>query len=111
MARSPSARGPGRALVGRARVGADVSAPEELEVAVRALAIPNYLSHAPSRTKRSSYEDRGPSEWKLIFDIETTTDPGQGLRVGAYQVRHPKHPIREGLFYSPRRITDAELRL
>ena len=34
------------------------------------------------RRAGAAYEDLGPSGVSLIFDTETTTDPGQALRVG-----------------------------
>ena len=45
--------------------------------------------------------DLGPSRWSLTFDTETTTDPGQGLRVGAYQLRRGHRLAQVGLFYEP----------
>ncbi len=39
-----------------------------------------------------------PSDIVVIFDTETTTDPAQRLRFGAYQVRDAGHLIDRGLF-------------
>ena len=41
-----------------------------------------------------------PSEWTLIFDTETTTDPSQRLRFGTYQLRARGHLVEKGVFYS-----------
>ena len=40
------------------------------------------------------YMDLGASRWMLVFDTETTVDPGQSLRVGAYQLRRGSRPAR-----------------
>lgn len=53
--------------------------------------------------------DLGPSEWTLIFDTETTLDPGQGLRVGGYQLRRRGRIREEGLFYDPDGLTAMEV--
>jgi hypothetical protein len=53
--------------------------------------------------------DLGPSAWSLTFDTETTLDPGQGLRVGAYQLRRRTRLHDEGLFYEPAALTQAEI--
>jgi len=62
-------------------------------------------------TRRHWHDDPGPSDWSLIFDTETTLDPGQGLRVGAYQLRSRKRLREEGLFYEPTALTGQELQL
>ena len=46
----------------------------------------------------------------MAFDTETTLDPGQGLRVGSYQLRQRRRLREEGLFYDPDALTAAELR-
>ena len=50
-----------------------------------------------------------PSPYTLIFDTETTIDPGQALRVGAYQVRKGEVLAEEGMFYLPDTLTFAEI--
>ena len=40
-----------------------------------------------------------PSEWTLVFDTETRTDPSQALRVGFYQVRRGEGLAEEGAFF------------
>lgn len=42
-----------------------------------------------------------PSEWTLVFDTETRTDPSQALRVGFYQVRRGNELAEEGAFFEP----------
>ena len=49
------------------------------------------------------------SPWTLVFDTETTTDAGQSLRFGAYQVRHGEALRDGGLFYDPDALTAGEL--
>jgi len=53
---------------------------------------------------KSYKKPREKSKWNretcLIFDCETTTDPSQRLRFGAYQVRHKGCLIERGLFYA-----------
>jgi hypothetical protein len=93
-----------------------MSAAERLEGAVRAWAVPAYVSRqlrgARSSKVNSGYEDFGPSEHALIFDTETTTDPGQALRVGCFHARRSKRRrVREGLFYNPATVTESELEL
>jgi hypothetical protein len=49
------------------------------------------------------------SEWTLVFDTETTTDAGQSLRIGTYQVRKTGELFGAGVFFDPEGVTDAEL--
>jgi len=51
-----------------------------------------------------------PSSWTLIFDTETTTDPGQALRFGTYQVRENGIICDSGIFYEPKGLTTREIR-
>lgn len=53
-----------------------------------------------------------PSDWVLIFDIETTTDPGQRLRVGCYQIRKLSDSTycRSGLFIDPSALSVDEIK-
>lgn len=52
----------------------------------------------PVSGKRRSKLDK-PSRWTLIFDCETTVDPGQALRVGFYQLREGENLFEAGVFY------------
>jgi hypothetical protein len=53
-----------------------------------------------------------PSDWALVFDTETTTDPGQRLRVGYYQVRRLDDPgfCQAGLFVDPSALSPVEVK-
>jgi hypothetical protein len=85
-----------------------VSTPEQLEGAVRAWAVPD-SAKGGARPGKSGYVDLGPSDWTLTFDTETTTDPGQALGVGAYQLHRRGRLRKEGLFYNPATLTDADI--
>jgi hypothetical protein len=52
-----------------------------------------------------------PSDWVLIFDTETTTDPGQRLRIGYYQIRRLSKPsyCKAGFFIDPAALSQAEV--
>ena len=54
---------------------------------------------------------QGSSEWSLIFDTETTTDPGQALRIGFCRVYFRDELRHNVLFYDPTAVTDREVRL
>jgi hypothetical protein len=49
-----------------------------------------------------------PSDWVLVFDTETSTDAGQSLRIGSYQVREGDRLHEVGLFYEPAALSVAE---
>ncbi len=95
-------------MVGRPRLGggALIPEPEEREVAVRAFAVPRKRPVRGRRPRRQVAE-LPPSEWALVLDTETTTDPAQRLRFGAYQVRRSGELLEEGLFVD-REALDAE---
>jgi hypothetical protein len=50
-----------------------------------------------------------PSDWTLIFDTETTTDPSQRLRFGTYQLRRQGYLQERGVFYEPEALTGANI--
>jgi hypothetical protein len=52
-----------------------------------------------------------PSDWTVTFDTETTTDPGQALRIGTYQVRDGGVLKESGMFYNPETLTRCELEI
>jgi hypothetical protein len=79
--------------------------PVELPVSVRAWAVRDHAKPPGN----GSYADIGPSQWTLVFDTETTTDPGQGLRVGAYQLRRGSRLAEAGLFYEPAALSRVEI--
>lgn len=64
---------------------------------------------ALARRKRKSTGLDEPSPYTLVFDTETTTDAGQALRVGAYQVRRGELLAEEGLFYLPDTLSLGEV--
>ena len=81
---------------------------DHLTISLRAFADRGRL-RKPSRfdaAKRNS----GPSGWTLILDTETTTDPGQALRFGTYQVRKGSVLHDLGIFYEPRILLSRDLK-
>ena len=79
--------------------------PTHVPVAVRA-----WTTHGKrSKPRSGGGYDLGPSAWSLTFDTETTLDPGQGLRIGAYQLRRRARLHEQGLLYEPAALTDAEI--
>src|SRR5579862_1754875 len=73
----------------------------ELEVAVRAWAVPGYMRRPGRHRSTRSRRDLGPSEWVLVFDTETTVDLSLRLRVGCYQLRRNGRVREKGLFVDP----------
>jgi DNA polymerase family B len=86
--------------------------PDRLPIALRA-----YVSPPPAKpgaqTPRETQSRKltPPSEWTLVFDIETTVDAAQRLRVGAYQFRKLDELDEAGLFYDPAIISGDDLAL
>jgi hypothetical protein len=86
--------------------------PDEIEnktISIRAFA------QGPSQRKKRPPE-RGTqrhvpqrSRWTLIFDTETTTDPGQRLRFATYQAREGELLRESGIFNDPTALTDDDL--
>jgi hypothetical protein len=68
----------------------------EREIAVRA-----YVPLADADPVRRWRRSPEPSQWVLVFDTETTTDPSQRLRFGSFQWRWGNVIDRRGLFYAP----------
>lgn len=62
----------------------------------------------PPRRSSSTRLDR-PSRWSVIFDCETTTDPGQALRFGFYQVRDGQKLHEDGVFYDASSLSADDL--
>jgi hypothetical protein len=84
---------------------------DHLPIALRAFAGPQFTElkeprTSPPRRKRSKVR---ASPWTLVFDTETTTDAGQALRFGTYQVRRAGELFGSGIFYEPATVTAAEL--
>jgi hypothetical protein len=82
-----------------------VSADMHLPIFVRA-----YVEGADWKYKRPAKTklDR-PSRWTVVFDCETATDPGQGLRFGFYQVREHNRLHEEGIFFEPEGVAQEDL--
>jgi predicted transcriptional regulator with HTH domain len=72
---------------------------DELPIRLRA-----YVESAqkdPSKLRRSGRQQlQSASDWSLVFDTETTTDPGQSLRIGFCRVYHRNELRRHVLFYA-----------
>lgn len=64
----------------------------------------------PLGSKQGAKGNDEPSEWALVFDCETTIDAAQRLRVGFFQVRKSGELMREGVFYDPEALSEADLR-
>ena len=79
-----------------------------LPIAVRAFALPpgEPIEDRSARQRRS--KPVAPSEWTLVFDTETTIDPAQQLRIGAYQLRKGGEQDEAGLFHDPAALSAAE---
>jgi len=57
-------------------------------------------AYVPSGRRPSvAHRRRWPSEFSVAFDTESTTDPSQRLRFGAYQLRRCGRLFERGLFY------------
>jgi DNA polymerase family B len=69
---------------------------DHLAIAVRA-----YVPLADAEALRPSKPSPELSDWALIFDTETTTDPAQRLRFGSFQWRRKGELMRRGIFYDP----------
>jgi hypothetical protein len=86
---------------------------DELPISIRAYAIPiadNLGAETAKRPKRQDSQLKA-SLWSLTFDTETSTDPGQALRFGTYQLRKADSLIEAGIFYDPDGVTESELAL
>lgn len=85
-----------------------IPAPEPRPISVRAFVPCPKDESDPVVQKRSSRRKRASSEWTLVFDTETTTDAGQNLRFGAYQIYKAEELMEGGLFYEPSILTPNE---
>lgn len=85
---------------------------DELPIAIRAYVTPTWTAlpdkDAPPRKPRKSIL-LGASGWTLIFDTETTSDAGQSLRFGTYQLRRSGELIEAGIFYDPEGLESGEV--
>ncbi|WP_159012841.1 DNA polymerase domain-containing protein [Acidisoma sp. S159] len=82
-----------------------------MTVAVRAYAVKKGIEPAkgagkPGRKKKPTLR---ASKWTLVFDTETTTNAGQALRFGAYQLRNGDSLDEKGIFFDPEGVTSEEM--
>lgn len=84
---------------------------DDLPVAIRAYATPTWrvLPDESGKPKRRGKGLLPASKWSLTFDCETTTDAGQALRFGTYQLRKAGELRESGIFYDPDGVTGIEL--
>ncbi len=74
---------------------------DHLPIALRA--------YADAPKARKPRRGIGASPWTLTFDCETSTEAGQSLRFGSYQLRNGERLIEAGLFYDPDGVSADEL--
>lgn len=84
-----------------------MSVPSPTEIAIRAYT--EKPGSKPLGAKQAAQGNDEPSDYTLIFDCETSIDAAQRLRVGFFQVRQGQALKREGLFYDPEALTEADL--
>lgn len=75
-------------------------------VAVRA-----YVPLADTPPPKRPRPAKRPSDWVLIFDTETTTDPSQRLRFGFFQLRKAGKLVKHGLFFDDTTLKKREQRV
>jgi len=81
---------------------------DHLPISLRAFA---KLDSEKARLKKFSNDGaipQGPSDWTLIFDCETTTNPSQRLSFGTYQFRKHGELMESGIFYDAHNNTSGE---
>lgn len=74
---------------------------DHLPISLRAYAV---ASKAKPRRR-----EMAASTWALVFDCETTTDPGQALRFGTYQFRNGEALDEAGIFFDPDGVSASDL--
>ncbi|MBB3956260.1 DNA polymerase domain-containing protein [Novosphingobium sediminicola] len=85
---------------------------DELAIAIRAYSERKSNGTDEPKPFRKPNDSATPaSPWVLVFDTETTTDAGQALRFGTYQLRRADKLVEAGLFYDPDGVTPDELRV
>jgi hypothetical protein len=86
---------------------------DHLPIALRAYAGPQFSEvRQPVKSKPKRKASKVPaSPWAVIFDTETTTDAGQAMRFGTYQVRKACELHEAGIFFDPEGVTPDELEL
>ena len=85
---------------------------DELPIAIRAYVTPTWTAlpdtNAPPLKPRKG-TPLGASSWTFIFDTETTSDAGQSLRFGTYQLRQSGELFEAGIFYDPDGLKPGEV--
>jgi len=81
-----------------------------LPLHLRAYAVP---ADAKSKKAQSGKTQKltPASDFTVVFDTETTTDPSQHLRFGTYRVYQGKQLFRSGIFYAPNGISKSDLEI
>jgi hypothetical protein len=84
---------------------------DHLPISLRAYAAPQFSEISEGQKfKRKRKASKVPaSPWAVLFDTETTTDAGQALRFGTYQVRKAAELHEAGIFFDPEGVTAEEL--
>lgn len=85
-------------------------APDFLPLHLRAYAV---LADArPKNSKPATRPKVTPaSDFTVVFDTETTTDPSQYLRFGTFQVYRGERLFKSGMFYAPNAVPESELEI
>jgi hypothetical protein len=84
-----------------------IPAPEPLAIVLRAYA------ESEAKSGEGKNYPKIPmtySNYAVVFDTETKTDPSQQLRIGTYRVYKGTELIKQGLFYDPLSINSLEMR-
>lgn len=74
---------------------------DHLPISLRA-----YAAASKAKPRR---REMAASSWALVFDCETTTDPGQALRFGTYQFRNGRTLDEAGILFDPDGVSASEL--
>lgn len=81
---------------------------DHLSISLRAFAKSDSWKARSKKFFNKGTIPQGPSDWTLIFDCETTTDPSQKLWFGTYQFRKHGELMESGLFYDANNIAAGE---
>jgi len=65
-------------------------------------------AYAVATKARPHRREMAASPWTLVFDTETTTDPGQALRFGTYQFRNGEALDEAGIYFDPDGVSASE---
>lgn len=77
-----------------------------LDIAVR-----TYGVQEDRKNGKWDFPSRGPSQWHLIFDTETTIDETQRPRIGTYQLRDGDELREQGIFFDGEILKPADRRI